>query len=225
MNPRFTCIVLFGTLLLLTSCSRSSFTTVNNMRNIQGTVYLKNGRVVEGEISTSLENSFSRSQSIRFTPRNGGRELRVKIDELEGISLRNEYYVPKLIDEGFFSGDRMLFVKRITRADSRIQMYELHKRRRTNNNDRFGTFTYYVDDYYFYISLPGQEEYKAWSIDGKHMVPNFEDKMSEHVKDCPELAAKIKRKERGYFYAQISLSNRKRIETILNIIDEYNTCR
>ena len=226
MNPHIACILLLGGALFFTSCSRSFFTTVNNMSNIYGTVYLKNGRSMEGEISTSLENSFSRNEYIRFTPRSGGRERqKINIDELDGISLRNEYYVPKKIDEGFFSGDRMLFVKRITRADSRIQMYELHKRRRNTNRDRFGTYAYYVDDYYFYISLPGQEEYKAWSIDGKHLVPNFEDKMSEYVKDCPELAAKIKRKERGYFYAQISLSNRKRIETILNIIDEYNACR
>jgi hypothetical protein len=211
---------------VFTSCSSSYFTTANNMGNMYGAVYMKNGQVLEGEISVSLESSFGSRDFIRFTPRKGRERQKIYIEDLDGFSLRNEFYAPKLIDEGFFSGDRMLFVKRLTRADSRIHLYELYKRRnqtsRYRNNNSYNN---YVDDYSYYITLPGQDRYKAWSIDGKHLVPNFEDKMSDYVKDCPELAAKVKRKERGYFYAQVSLVGRKRIETILNIIDDYNACR
>ena len=221
MNPRVNFLFLLP-LLFLASCSSSYFTTANNMGNMYGSVYLKDGRVLEGEISVALENSFGARDFIRFTPRKGREKQKVYIEDLEGFSLRDNFYAPKLIDEGFLSGDRMLFVKRLTKANSLIHLYELHKRR-TNTSRYSGT--YYNDDYYYYITLPGQDRYKAWSIDGKHLVPNFEDKMSEYVKDCPVLAEKIKRKERGYFYAQVSLSNMKRIETILNIIDEYNACR
>ena len=49
--------------------------------------------------------------------------------------------------------------------------------------------------------------------------------MSEIVKDCPALADKIRHKEKGYFYAQISLSQEKQVETVLGIIDEYEKCR
>ena len=65
----------------------------------------------------------------------------------------------------------------------------------------------------------------AWNIEGRRLVPDFENKMSEIVKDCPALAEKIRRKEKGYFYAQVSLIDSKRVETLMNIIDEYNKCR
>lgn len=222
MNNRII-IPLAFLVMVLTSCSSSYFTTANNMSNMYGSVHLRDGRVLDGDISVSMENSFSSRDYIRFTPRRGGKEKqKIYIEDLDGFELRGSYYEPKNIDEGFMSGDRMLFVKRLTKENSRIHLYELHKRR-TNNSRYSGT--YYTDDYTYYITLPGQERYKAWSIDGKHLVPNFEDKMSDYVKDCPQLAEKIKNKEKGYFYAQISLSGMKRIETILNIIDEYNACR
>lgn len=210
-------------IITLSSCSSSRFNTANNMNNIYGSVYLRDGRVLDGGITVALENTFGSRDYIRFTPRKENERERQKIyiEDIEGIEIRGSYYAPKYIDEGFLSGDRMLFVKRLTRADSRIQLYELHKQR--TNNNRYGTYT--EDDYYYYLTLPGQDRYKAWSLSGKHMVPNFEDKMSEYVKDCPQLAQKIKNKEKGYFYAQVSLAGQKRIETILNIIDEYNACR
>lgn len=209
--------------IALTSCNSSRFTTANNMSNIYGSVYLNNGRVLDGSISVSLENTFGSRDFIRFTPKNGGKEKqKIYIEEMEGMEIRGSFYAPKSIDEGFLSGDRMLFVKRLTKANSRIQLYELHKQR-TNTSNRYGNYT--EDDYYYYLTLPGQDRYKAWSLSGKHLVPNFEDKMSDYVKDCPQLAQKIKNKEKGYFYAQVSLGGQKRIETILNIIDEYNACR
>jgi hypothetical protein len=224
--------IIFYTMVFIaftvSSCSSSRFVTANNMSNMYGYVHLKDSRVLEGEISVSLENSFGPRDYIRFTPRQGRERQKIYIEDLEGFSLRNEFYAPKLVDEGFLSGDRMLFLKRLTREGSRIHLYELHKKRATNNSgynrNRYGS-TYYTDDYMHYISLPGQDRYKAWSITGKHLVPNFEDKMSDYVKDCPELADKIKRKEKGYFYAQVSLIGMKKIETMLNIIDEYNACK
>lgn len=213
-------VILFIT---LSSCNSSRFNTANNMNNIYGSVYLRDGRVLDGGITVSLENTFGSRDYIRFTPRKENERERQKIyiEEIEGIEIRGNYYAPKYIDEGFLTGDRMLFVKRLTRTDSRIQLYELHKQR--TNSNRYGTYT--EDDYYYYLTLPGQDRYKAWSLSGKHLVPNFEDKMSEYVRDCPQLAQKIKNKEKGYFYAQVSLAGQKRIETILNIIDEYNACR
>ncbi|MBO9684222.1 MAG: hypothetical protein J7502_16410, partial [Flavisolibacter sp.] len=56
-------------------------------------------------------------------------------------------------------------------------------------------------------------------------VPDFNGKMSKLVADCPLLAAKISNKEDGYFYAQVSLFTDKRVNVIMNIIEEYNNCR
>jgi hypothetical protein len=208
--------------LLLASCNSSYFNTANNMQNMYGTVYLQNGKELTGNISVSLNNSFGPRDFIRFSARGRGDREKIYIEDLNGFAIRNDFYAPKKLDRGFLSGDRMLFVKRLTKEDSRIHLYEYFDRRNTANTNG-NSFS--VPVYEYFIALPGQEKYTAWNLDGRRLVPNFEDKMSEYVKDCPALAEKIKRKDRGYFYAQVSLSNMKRIETVLNIIDEYNTCR
>jgi hypothetical protein len=213
---------LFLFIVLATSCNTASFTTPNNMQNMYGVLYMQDGRQLQGDITVSLENGFTSRDYIRFAERNSRDRQRIPIDEIRGYSVRGDFYAPKMLDRGgIFGGDRMRFLKRLTKEDSRIQLYELFERRTTNNNG----FTRTYNEYRYYISLPTHDKYTAWDIDGRRLVPNFEDKMSEYVQDCAILADKIKRKEKGYFYAQISLSEMKRISTVLNIIDEYNACR
>jgi hypothetical protein len=64
----------------------------------------------------------------------------------------------------------------------------------------------------------------VWALNGAKFVPDFHQKVSKLVSDCPTLAAKISNKENGYFYAQVSLFKEKRAGVLLNIIDEYNNC-
>ncbi len=194
------------------------------MRNINSTVYLKDGTEMNGQLSTTLDNSFNSTNYIQFSE-NGKDKKKLNVADVKAIRVRGNYYEPKLIDQGSWSRDQMLFVKRLTKDGSRIQLYELYEQRTRNTNSRYGNSTQVEDQYSYYVSLPGQDPYQAWNVDGRHLTPNFEDKMSEYVKDCPTLAEKIKRKEKGYFYAKISFASEKRIETLMNIIDEYNRCR
>ncbi len=108
----------------------------------------------------------------------------------------------------------------MTKEDSRIHLYELYEQR-----TRLGG-TYNTPEYSYYITTPvHNRQQSAWNLEGRKLTPNFETKMSEIVKDCPSLAEKISKKEKGYFYAQVSFINSKKIETMLSIIDEYNKCR
>ena len=214
--------LLFTAAVLMTSCKSPYFTSANSMRNINGTVYLKNGSELTGPLSSSLE-SYSSRGYIEFAGKDNKKAQRIPVSEIKGVSVRNNYYEPKLIDMGFGSRDQVLLVKKLTKENSRINLYELHERR-TSSSSYNNRRTYETDYYSYYVTLPGQSE-EAWNIEGRHLTPNFENKMSDLVKDCPALAEKIRRKDKGYFYAQVSLVQEKRIETLMTIIDEYNKCK
>ncbi|HMJ47517.1 MAG TPA: hypothetical protein VK498_09315 [Ferruginibacter sp.] len=209
-------------MVLFTSCKSPYFTSANSMRNISGTIYLKDGKELNGPISSALENYSGSKGYIEYSGNTDNKASRVPVSEIKGISVRNNYYEPKLIDMGFGSRDQVLFVKKMTKDNSRINLYELYERQ--TNTSSSNRRSYETESYTYYITLPGQSE-EAWNIEGRHLTPNFENKMSELVKDCPLLAEKIRRKDKGYFYAQVSLVQEKRIETLMNIIDEYNKCR
>jgi hypothetical protein len=194
------------------------------MRNINGTIYLNDGKELRGQLTSSLLNHFSSNGSISIKPESGKMQ-QVYLRDIKGVDVRNNYYEPKLVDMGFGSRDELLFLKRMTKPDSKIGLYELYEQRSNTGYRNGNSYTYYTDEYSYYISFAGNKDGVAWNLEGKHLTPNFEDKMSEVVKDCPSLAEKIQRKEKGYFYAQVSLISEKRIETMMNIIDEYNRCR
>ena len=112
-------------------------------------------------------------------------------------------------------------MKRLTGEGSRIHLYEdLQKETTTSNNV---TSTKYETQYY--MQFPKEDGDEVWPLNSKKFVPNFDEKMSRIVADCPSLAEKIARKENGYFYAQVSLFKERRAEVLLHIIDEYNQCK
>ena len=194
------------------------------MRSINATIYLNDGKEIHGQVTSSLANYYN-SNSYITVAADGKGSQKIYTTDIKGLEVRSNYYEPKLIDQGFASKDKLLFVKRLTKPDSRIGLYELYEQRSNTSYRNGSSYTYYTDEYTYYISFAGNSEGVAWSLTGKHLTPNFEDKMSEIVRDCPVLADKIKRKEKGYFYAQVSLLGEKRIETMMNIIDEYNKCK
>ena len=229
MKAIITFLAIF-TAFTFTACKAPFYNTANNMRLINGTVYTTDGREIPGQITLNLENYRPSRLGITVLPKDSKQAQKIPITEVKGINIRNDYYEPKLIDRGGVGNtDEFRFVKRLTKEGSRIQMYELYEQTtRQNNNGRFnnagaGSFTTSENSYYI-VTPTHTRQQAAWSLDGRRLTPNFEDKMSEIVKDCPALAEKIKRKEKGYFYAQVSLIESKRVETLMTIIDEYNKC-
>ena len=74
------------------------------------------------------------------------------------------------------------------------------------------------------MQLPNESTSNVYPLGGSRFVPNFDEKMSRMLSDCPSLAKKIAAKESGYFYAQVSLFKEKRADVLMNIIEEYNRC-
>lgn len=216
-------LLVSGLLCFLASCKTPVFTTVNNMRLINGVVTMNDGTRYEGSITSNTED-YRSNPYITLTQSGSKESRRIYLSEIKFMSVRGNTYEPKVIDMG---RKQLLFVKRLTKEDSRIQLYELYEQKSRTNQTRYGTTsTAPSDEYSYYITTPSHgPQDMAWNIEGRHLTPNFEDKMSEIVKDCPSLADKIRKKEKGYFYAQISLVQEKRIETMMNIIEEYNRCK
>jgi len=198
------------------------------MKLINGTVYTNDGREIPGQLTLNLENYRSSKLFVTVLGKEAKKSENINITDIKGINIRNDYYEPKLIDRGGFgNSDEFRFVKKMTKEGSRIQLYELYEHRTRQTSSRYsgGSSSYTTPEYSYYITTPAHtRQQAAWNLEGRRLTPNFEDKMSEIVKDCAPLAEKIKRKDKGYFYAQVSLVDSRKIETMLGIIEEYNRC-
>ncbi|MEJ7626790.1 MAG: hypothetical protein WKF35_08005 [Ferruginibacter sp.] len=227
MQKLFILLIIAGT-FLFSACKAPFYNTANNMKLINGTVYTNDGREIPGQVTLNLENYRASKLYVTVLAKDAKKPENINVTDVKGLNIRNDYYEPKLIDMGGFgNSDEFRFVKRMTKEGSRIHLYELYEQRTRQSNSRYNSAgsSYTTPEYSYYITTPAHtRQQAAWNLEGRRLTPNFEDKMSEIVKDCTVLAEKIKKKEKGYFYAQVSLIDSKKIETMLGIIDEYNRC-
>ena len=209
-----------ATIIVITSCtSVASFDTPNHIRNLSGTLFLTNGKSIKGDIVINRD-GFSRN-TVKIYVDNERKPMQFNIMEVEGYQVRGNYYELKEVRGGMRLGKEFSFMKRLTEKDSRIHLYEdLQKETTTNNNV---TTTDYEIQYF--MQFPSEEGDAVWPLNSSKFVPNFDEKMSKIVADCPALSAKIANKESGYFYKQVSLFKEWRAEVLLRIIDEYNQCK
>ncbi|HET7897200.1 MAG TPA: hypothetical protein VFL47_06015, partial [Flavisolibacter sp.] len=207
-------LFLFSCLLL--SCrSLSYFESPNHVRNMNGVLYLQNGRSITGKLVVQTDNLFG--TPVKVLTEGDEKPMQFRLDAIRGYSINNQWYELKEIRDGLPIGRQRLFMRRLTSPDSRIQLYE-HMRKEIVNK----TSTRYHAEHY--LQLPGEQENLVYAASGSRFVPNFEEKMSQLLGDCPELAKKIAARNDGYFYAQVSLLKEKRVQVLLQIISEYNQC-
>jgi hypothetical protein len=197
------------------------FDTPNNLKNMPATLYLVNGRSYKGKLVVHT-NQYSEN-SVKLYTEGDKKPMHFSIADVKGYEFRNDYYELKEVRGGIRLGKEYSFMKRLTKDDSRIHLYENTRKVTTSNGPNMGSYTYYETDYY--LKLPNEEGDAVWPLSSSKFVPNFDEKMSKLVADCPTLAAKISNKEQGYFYAQVSVFKEKRANVLMNIIDEYNDCR
>lgn len=185
------------------------------------TLYLTNGRTYTGKLGVRISN-FSNS-AVRMYLEGEKRPMNFSIMDVKGYELRNTYYELKEVRGGIRIGKEYSFMKKLTKNDSRIHLFENTEKHTTSNGPNQGSYTYYETNYY--LQFPREDGDAVWPLSSNKFVPNFEEKMSQMVSDCPSLAQKIARKEEGYFYAQVSLSKEKRPNVLMQIIDDYNRCK
>lgn len=222
MNKTF--LLLMAATLLISSCrSTAAFETPNSLRNMAGTLFLTNGKSIDGKLVIQMGNIFG--SDVKVYTEDEKKPMQFGLADVEGYRLRNDYYALKEKRGGISLGRRLSFMKRLTLQNSRIHLYEELERttetRKVNNNN-YRNYRYETE---YYLQLPNETGVQVYPLGGSAFVPNFDEKMSRLVSDCPSLARKIAAKENGYFYAQVSLFNEKKAEVLLHIIDEYNRCR
>lgn len=206
--------------ILLASCRSSSyFTTPNNLRNMEGTLYLDNGKAVDGKLVIHTE-SFMNT-GVRVYQEGEKKPMRFPLSDIRAYSLRQDYYALKEIEGGFPMGKKVSFMKRLTGENSRIHLFE-HTEKKTHTGPNNTTTNSFETQYY--LQLPGEKGDGVWALNSSKFVPNFNEKVSRLLADCPSLSEKVASKEPGYFYAQVSLFGERRADVMLHIIKEYNQC-
>jgi hypothetical protein len=201
--------------LFLSCRSFSYFESPNNLRNIEGTLHLRNGKTFTGKLIIQTESLFG--SPVKLYAEGDKKPMQFKLDDVKAYSVRNNHYELKEIREVLSIGRRLLFMKRLTPEGSRLHLFEFMRKEIVNK-----TATRYHSEHY--MQLPGEEESLVFATDGAAFVPNFEQKVSRLVSDCPPLAQKIASKEHGYYYHQVSLQKNKRLDVLHRIISEYNQC-
>jgi len=200
------------------------FETPNSLRNINAKLYLANGKTVEGKLIIDLHNSFG--SPVKLYLPDDKKPQKYDLSDVEGYEIRGEYYELKEIKSGISLGKNRSFMKRLTPAVSRIHLYENTEKNTNTSTDRNGISTSRVSyETQYYMQFPDETGNGVWAVNSTKFVPNFDEKMSRLVQDCPALASKIANKEQGYFYAQVSLFKEKRADVLWNIISEYNKCK
>jgi hypothetical protein len=76
-------------LLLLVSCNTTHFTTVNNMRNINGKIYLLNDTILEGNITIGLDGSWGSKSYVEILEKGRKKNTKIMVEDI------NEVYVRK----------------------------------------------------------------------------------------------------------------------------------
>ena len=196
------------------------FETPNDFRNMPATVYLENGRSYKGKLQVHT-NRYSRS-AIKLYTEGDRKPMRFSLEDVKGFDLRNDYFELKEIKGGLRFVKEFSFMKRLTAENSRIHLFEnTRKVTRPGGKHTGSNITYEIE---YFLQLPS-EPGGVWSLSSSRFVPNFDEKMSKLVEDCPSLSNKIASKEDGYFYAQVSLLKERRANVLMNIIEEYNKCK
>jgi hypothetical protein len=208
-------MLLLSFTLLLSCRTLSYFESPNNLRNIGGTLYLRNGKTYAGKLIIETENAFS--APVRLFVGEERKPMQFRLADVKAFQVANNVYELKEMQEGISIGRRRYFMKRLTPETSRIHLFEFSKKEKVNK-------TSVRHETEFYIQLPEEKDDMVHAANSNTFVPHFEEKVSRMVQDCPALAKKIAGKKQGYFYAQVSLVREKRAEVLFRIIEEYNEC-
>ena len=209
--------------IALASCKSAAwFDTPNDLENINGTLYLSNGEEIVGKLS--VDDGWN--GVVRINVPGEQKTRRYKFFDVKAYKMRNDYYELKEIKDGnALNRDfRLHFMRRLTPENSRIHLYEYLEQKTSHTGDRRSRTVTSLEKTY-YVQLPSEKGDGVWDIGLSRLVPNFDEKMSKIVRDCPSLSQKIADKEKGYFYHQVGPNDEERMDVLWNIIEDYNKCR
>jgi hypothetical protein len=206
---------------LSTGCKAPYYNSVNNMSGQPATLYLNNGTQLQGKMSIRSFDNYSSVSRIQFAEGTSKNYQDYAIEDIRSVYLNGgSYYVKMLVGSNFWGGDAMRFVQQLSAPGSKMELFQ-HEKMVKNT-----TTTKEEKQVEYYLQLPGALRNEVFNVESGKFTPNFDDKMSAYVNDCPALAAKIKSKNKDYFYPfVVNNGELRRKAVLLQIINDYNNCQ
>ena len=210
--------ILLGIMIIfLISCNSSFYNNVNDMGGQPATLYLKNGNVLNGKLEIRSFDEFSSVQKITFSEGNTNRYQLFYPKDIEGIYFNGAKYSLELIQAMDMWNKRAYkFLKNITPNQGKMQIFEDEY---TEKNS-FGNIEKVTK---LYIKLPNNEG--VFDAQSDRFVPNFNEKVSRYLSDCPSVSSRILNKEKEFSYAFVNQGEVQRKQVWMNIVFEYNQCK
>ena len=203
--------------MFLISCNSSFYNNVNDMGGQPATLYLKNGNVLNGKLEIRSFDEFSSVQKITFSEGNTNRYQWFYPKDIEGIYFNGAMYSLELIQAMDMWNKRAYkFLKNITPNQGKMQIFEDEY---TQKNS-FGNIEKVTK---MYIKLPNNEG--VFDAQSDRFVPNFNEKVSRYLSDCPSVSSRILNKEKEFSYAFVNQGEVQRKQVWMNIVFEYNQCK
>ena len=203
--------------MFLISCNSSFYNNVNDMGGQPATLYLKNGNVLNGKLEIRSFDEFSSVQKITFSEGNTNRYQWFYPKDIEGIYFNGANYSLELIQAMDMWNKRAYkFLKNITPNQGKMQIFEDEY---TQKNS-FGNIEKVTK---LYIKLPNNEG--VFEAQSDRFIPNFNEKVSRYLSDCPSVSSRILNKEKEFSYAFVNQGEVQRKQVWMNIVFEYNQCK
>ena len=203
--------------IFLISCNSSFYNNVNDMGGQPATLYLKNGNILNGKLEIRSFDEFSSVQKITFSEGNTNRYQWFYPKDIEGIYFNGAKYSLELIQAMDLWNKRAYkFLKNITPNQGKMQIFEDEY---TQKNS-FGNIEKVTK---MYIKLPNNEG--VFDAQSDRFVPNFNEKVSRYLSDCPSVSSRILNKEKEFSYAFVNQGEVQRKQVWMNIVFEYNQCK
>ena len=203
--------------IFLISCNSSFYNNVNDMGGQPATLYLKNGNILNGKLEIRSFDEFSSVQKITFSEGNTNRYQWFYPKDIEGIYFNGANYSLELIQAMDMWNKRAYkFLKNITPNQGKMQIFEDEY---TQKNS-FGNIEKVTK---MYIKLPNNEG--VFDAQSDRFVPNFNEKVSRYLSDCPSVSSRILNKEKEFSYAFVNQGEVQRKQVWMNIVFEYNQCK
>ena len=204
-------------LSFLTACNSSFYHNVNDMGGQPATLYLQNGKTVNGRLEIRSFDQFSSVQKITFKENGTSSYQWFYPQDIAGIYYNGARYSLELVSAMDMWNKRAYrFLKNITPNDGKLQLFE-------DEYTQKNSFGQIEKGTKLYIKLAGSQE--VFDAQSDRFVPNFNEKVSRFLSDCPSVSEKILNKEKDFSYAFVNQGEIQRKQVWMNIAFAYNNCK
>ncbi len=201
----------------LVSCNTSFYHNVNDMGNQPATLYLRNGQMLNGKLEIRSFDQFSSVQKITFKENGSNVYQSFYPLDIARIYFNGANYSLEVVSAMDMWNKRAYkFLKNISPNNGRLQLFEDEY----TQQNAFGDVEKVIK---LYIKLTGQNE--VFDAQSDLFVPNFNEKVSRFLADCPSVSQKILNKEKDFSYAFVNQGDSQRKQVWMNITYQYNNCK